>query len=71
MTGEFFADRWRTVFRMGDCRGKSMTSTVNEHGRLELPPEVATELGLKPGDRVQVETGNGLCVLRPMRADAQ
>jgi AbrB family looped-hinge helix DNA binding protein len=47
-----------------------MTSTVNELGRLELPPEVTAQLGLKPGDRVLVETGNGQCVLRPVRPDA-
>jgi AbrB family looped-hinge helix DNA binding protein len=46
-----------------------MTSTVNDQGRLELPPEVAAQLGLKPGDRVLVETGNGQCVLRPVRPD--
>ena len=47
-----------------------MTSTVNELGRLELPPEVTAQLGLKPGDRVLVETGDGQCVIRPMRPDA-
>jgi AbrB family looped-hinge helix DNA binding protein len=47
-----------------------MTSTVNELGRLELPPEVAAQLGLKPGDRVLVETSNGQCVLQPIRPDA-
>ena len=47
-----------------------MTSIVNEQGRLELPPEVTTQLGLKPGDRVLVETGSDQCVLRPIRSDA-
>lgn len=42
-----------------------MTSTVNEKGQLELSPEVTARLGLKPGDQVTVETGNGQCVLRP------
>ncbi|HEV3386133.1 MAG TPA: AbrB/MazE/SpoVT family DNA-binding domain-containing protein [Gemmata sp.] len=46
-----------------------MTSTVNELGRLELPPEVTAQLGLKPGDCVIVETDNGQCVLRPVRND--
>jgi AbrB family looped-hinge helix DNA binding protein len=46
-----------------------MTSTVNELGRLELPAEVTRQLGLKPGDHVFVETGNGQCVLRPVRPE--
>ena len=46
-----------------------MTSTVDDQGRLELPPAVTTQLGLRPGDRVIVETSNGLCVLRPERRD--
>jgi AbrB family looped-hinge helix DNA binding protein len=47
-----------------------MTSTVNELGRLELPPEVIAQLGLKPGDRVLVETDNNQVVLRPVRHEA-
>jgi AbrB family looped-hinge helix DNA binding protein len=46
-----------------------MTSIVDDQGRLELPEAVTTQLGLKPGDRVIVETSNGLCVLRPERRD--
>jgi len=46
-----------------------MTSTVNERGRLELPAEVTALLGLKPGDRVLVETDSAQCVLRPVRPD--
>jgi bifunctional DNA-binding transcriptional regulator/antitoxin component of YhaV-PrlF toxin-antitoxin module len=42
-----------------------MTSIVDERGCVELPVEVTHQLGLKPGDRVVVETAGGQCTVRP------
>lgn len=47
--------------------GKRWTATVDEHGRLVLPPEAAVMLGLLPGASTQLEVeGDELRVLRPV-----
>jgi len=39
-----------------------MKATLDSHGRIQLPSEIQTQLGLHPGDNVVLEADNGQCV---------
>lgn len=45
-----------------------MKTTLDSDGRIQLPSEIQTQLGLKPGDDVILETDNRQCVIRPDEA---
>jgi MoaA/NifB/PqqE/SkfB family radical SAM enzyme len=45
---------------------KTFEAEVSDGGRILLPPELAEAYGLRPGDRVQFETGAGEFCVRPL-----
>jgi AbrB family looped-hinge helix DNA binding protein len=46
-----------------------MNVIVDPSGRIELPLDLRTRLGLKSGDCVVIEEENGRLVVKPARAD--
>jgi AbrB family looped-hinge helix DNA binding protein len=44
------------------------SSTLGSRGRITIPPEVCTRLGLKKGDRVAFVFENGRTTIRPARS---
>jgi AbrB family looped-hinge helix DNA binding protein len=48
----------------------STTATIDKAGRLVLPKQVRDELGLEPGDKLDVNTASGHVTLTPIRSRA-
>jgi AbrB family looped-hinge helix DNA binding protein len=47
------------------------TTTLDKAGRLVLPKTLRDELQLKPGDSLELESGDGQVTLRPARPRAR
>lgn len=47
-----------------------MKTTIDEAGRIELPQDVRTQLGVNPGDELELEQRAGEWVIRSSRADS-
>jgi AbrB family looped-hinge helix DNA binding protein len=47
-----------------------MKTTIDEAGRIELPVDLRTQLGVNPGDELELEQRAGEWVIRSSRADS-
>ena len=47
-----------------------MKTTLDSQGRVQLPGEIQTQLGVKPGDAVILESQPDQCVIRPDRTES-
>ena len=49
---------------------KTMTTTIDRSGRVQLDQELQTRLGVQPGDEVILETRGNECILKPAHPKA-
>jgi AbrB family looped-hinge helix DNA binding protein len=47
-----------------------MKRTIDEAGRIELPADLRMQLGVNPGDELELEQRAGEWVIRPSRVDS-
>ncbi|HDD39769.1 MAG TPA: AbrB/MazE/SpoVT family DNA-binding domain-containing protein [Nitrososphaeria archaeon] len=47
--------------------GEKRVQKVLSGRRVTIPSEVASELGLKEGDQVEVDYGNGAIIIKPVK----